>query len=59
LRTWKVDYRGKLAIHASQSIDTSACHKLGINPDILTTGAILGTVELLDIKELERMSMIN
>lgn len=54
LRTWKVDYRGKLAIHASQSINTSMCHKLGINPDVLTTGAILGTVELTDIKELEK-----
>ena len=52
LRTWTVSYRGALAIHASQTIDRDACIAFGMDPDHLTAGALVGTVELTAITEL-------
>lgn len=53
LRSWTVSYRGPLAIHASQTVSEAACQAFGIRPDQVTSGAILGTVELVSILELD------
>ena len=53
LRAWTVNYRGRLAIHASQTYDPAACRALGVTPETVTTGAVLGTVELTAIFELD------
>lgn len=55
LRTWTVGYRGPLAIHASRTIDREACAAYGIDPVQLTTGALVGTVELTAITELSKV----
>lgn len=52
LRTWSVSYRGTLIIHASQTIDRDACLTFNMDPDQVTTGALIGTVELVGIDEL-------
>ncbi len=53
LRSWKVNYHGSLAIHASQTIDKDACKLHGIDPDSVTSGAIIGTVDLVRILDLD------
>jgi hypothetical protein len=53
-RSWPTDYRGPLAIHASKRIDREAVSDLerwfeiNINDHELVTGAIVGTVDLVD-----------
>ncbi len=49
LRSWMVGYRGPLAIHASQTVDREACQAQGLNPDQVSTGAIIGVVDLVSI----------
>jgi len=49
LRSWTVSHRGLLAIHASQTVNEEACHRLGVDPRTVTTGALVGIVELTDI----------
>lgn len=52
-RSWKISHRGPLAIHASLKVDQDACSDQGINPDNLTTGAIVGHVNLFDIVKVD------
>jgi hypothetical protein len=47
-RTWSTRYRGKLLIHAGKTIDQDCTRRLGLDPDRLTRGAILGSVEVID-----------
>jgi hypothetical protein len=53
-RSWPTDYRGPLAIHASKPIDRQAVGDLErwleikINDNELVTGAVVGTVNLVD-----------
>ncbi len=53
LRTWTVAYRGPLAIHAAQTVEEQACLAQGLDPRRLTVGAVVGTVELANIVELD------
>jgi hypothetical protein len=48
-----VSHRGPLAIHASQTVDRAACQAHGIDPDELTTGALIGVVDLAEIVALD------
>lgn len=48
-RSWKTDYRGPLWIHASSKIETGECKLWGIDKKQLTTSAVLGCVELVDV----------
>jgi hypothetical protein len=48
-RTWATPYRGPLAIHAGRQFDRKICKELGLDPDTLVLGHILGIVELVDI----------
>jgi hypothetical protein len=58
-RSWRTDYRGRLLIHASQTADKWAmgayqeqAEEYGYDlPDEYPTGAIVGSVELVDCVE--------
>jgi hypothetical protein len=56
LRTWTVSYRGPLAIHASQTVEREACLAHGLDPDRVTTGAVIGVVDLVGIDMLDAES---
>ena len=49
LRTWSTHYRGPLAIYASLEVEKEACRVHGLDPQILSTGVVIGIVDLLDI----------
>lgn len=48
IRKWRTNYRGKLYIHASRSIDKEAMNYYGFSE--LLTGVIIGYVEIFGIK---------
>jgi hypothetical protein len=52
-RTWQTNYRGRIAIHASQTIGEEACVAYGLDPARVVRGALVGTVELVDILPLD------
>jgi hypothetical protein len=56
LRSWTVKYRGPLVIHASQTIERAACLEHGISPDGVTTGAVIGVVDLVMVERLDEGS---
>jgi hypothetical protein len=53
LRTYSTRYRGPLAIHAAQKVERDAALDHGLDPDDLSTGGIVGTVELADVIPLD------
>ena len=53
LRSWPVNYRGPLAIHAAQTVDREACAAHGLDPEAVATGAVIGIVELTAVEPLE------
>lgn len=56
LRTWSTRYRGPLAVFASQTVEKDRCLEYGIDPDRVTTGAVVGLVELVGVVELDDAS---
>lgn len=52
VRTYTTTHRGLLAIHASTNIDREACKVFGFDPANLMVGAVIGTVELVDVQPL-------
>lgn len=50
-RRWKTNFRGTFYIHAPKKIDLEACKHFGIDPDSLSTSALLGKAEVVDVKE--------
>lgn len=54
LRTWSTRHRGPLAIYASQTVEKEACLQHGLDPDQLTTGAVIGLVDLVGVVELDQ-----
>ena len=53
LRTWTVSHRGPLAIHAAQAVEEAACQAHGLAPGGLTSGALVGVVDLVEIIPLD------
>ena len=53
LRTWRTYYRGPLAVYASRTVEKEACVLHGFDPKKMTTGAVIGIVELVDIQMLD------
>jgi hypothetical protein len=51
LRPWNTKFRGEFLIHAGRNIEEAACRELGIDPNSLTRGAIIGKAYLYDVKE--------
>ncbi|NIO69360.1 MAG: ASCH domain-containing protein [Anaerolineae bacterium] len=52
-RTWQTTYRGRIAIHASQTVEEEACVAYGLDPARVARGALVGTVELVGILPLD------
>ena len=57
LRKWNTKIRGEFLVHAPIKIRKEAYEKLKIN-EKLTTGAIIGKVELVDVKKYESLKEI-
>ena len=57
LRKWNTKFRGEFLVHAPQKIRLDDCKRLKIKPE-LTVGAIIGKVELIDVKEYENAVQI-
>jgi hypothetical protein len=53
LRTWSTQYRGPLAIYASLEVEMEACQTNGLDPQTLSTGVVIGIVDLVDILPLD------
>lgn len=53
IRSWQTSYRGSLAVHASKERRDERCRALGFDPAALAYGAVVGTVELIDIVPLD------
>lgn len=53
LRTWATRYRGPLAVYASRQVEAEACRIHGLDPRQLTTGALIGIVDLVDVLPLD------
>ena len=51
LRNWNTFFRGKFLIHASKNVDKERSESLGIDHNMLTLGAIIGTAVLYDVKQ--------
>ncbi len=56
LRTWPTNHRGRLAMHASQKVDEDVCAAYGLDPASLTLGALVGTVEVVEMLPLNELS---
>ena len=57
LRKWNTNFRGEFLVHAPIKIRKKDCKKLKIKEN-LTTGAIIGKVELYDVKKYETLKEI-
>lgn len=44
----RTHYRGRILIHSSLTVEDRQARKLGTDPDEMTTGAIIGSVEIID-----------
>jgi len=53
LRTWETKYRGPLAVYASLTVEKEACAAHGVDTATLTTGALIGMVDLVDVTPLD------
>ncbi len=53
IRTWQVQHRGALVVHASSKRRDGRCRALGFDPRTLAYGALVGTVELTEIVSLD------
>ncbi|MGH7780835.1 MAG: ASCH domain-containing protein [Candidatus Binataceae bacterium] len=47
-RPWRTHYRGRILIQAALRIEREEALRLKLDPDDLTTGAIVGSVEIVD-----------
>jgi hypothetical protein len=52
LRTRRTTHRGLLAIRATKTVVEAFCRQVDLDPATLVTGAILGTVELVEVIEM-------
>jgi hypothetical protein len=54
-RTWRVNYRGPLAIHVSRTVDMDALRDLKLTMrELFPLGCVVGYVELFDIVNASR-----
>ncbi|KFM17516.1 ASCH domain protein [Marine Group I thaumarchaeote SCGC AAA799-P11] len=57
LRKWNTNYRGELLIHAPLKIRKEDCKRLRIGKKFVT-GAIVGKVEIYDVKKYESRNQV-
>src|ERR1700751_3370272 len=48
-RSWRTNHRGTLYIHAGLKTDVSACRRFQIDPRTVRTGAVIGSVQLVNV----------
>jgi predicted transcriptional regulator len=51
LRKWNTKFRGEFLIHAAKKILNEDCERMNFSPSSLTTGAIIGKVNLVNVKK--------
>ena len=51
LRKWNTKFRGEFLVHAAKNILMEDCKRMKISPSAITTGAIIGKVNLVDVKK--------
>ena len=51
LRKWNTKFRGEFLVHADKNILEEDCKRMKISPKTVTTGAIIGKVNLVDVKK--------
>ena len=59
LRKWNTKFRGEFLIHAAKNILEEDCKRMKISPKTVTTGAIIGKVNLVDVKKYESDKELN
>ena len=57
LRKWNTNFRGEFLVHSPLKIRTNDCKRLKISKK-LVTGAIIGKVEIIDVKKYNSKSEI-
>ena len=51
LRKWNTKFRGEFLVHAAKNILEEDFKRMKISPKTVTTGAIIGKVNLVDVKK--------
>ena len=51
LRKWNTKFRGEFLVHAAKNVLTEDCKRLEISPEEIVTGAIIGKVNLVNVKK--------
>ena len=51
LRKWNTKFRGEFLVHAAKKILIKDCKRMKIVPSTIVTGAIIGKVNLIDVKK--------
>ena len=59
LRKWNTKFRGEFLVHAARNILEEDCKRMKISPKTVTTGAIIGKVNLVDVKKYESDKELN
>ena len=59
LRKWNTKFRGEFLVHAAKNVLTEDCKRLKISPEEIVTGAIIGKVNLVDVKKYESDKELN
>ena len=51
VRNWNTKFRGEFLVHASKQIMNDDCNKFNLNPNTITTGAVVGKATVIDVKK--------
>lgn len=56
LRGWNTRFRGEFLVHSPQRVRIPDCRRLGMRPDSLATGAIIGKATIYDVTRYETVA---
>jgi ASC-1-like (ASCH) protein len=51
VRNWNTKFRGEFLVHASKQVMKDDCKKEQLDPNNITTGAVVGKAKLVDVKK--------
>jgi len=51
LRKWNTKFRGEFLVHAAKNVLQEDCKRMKISPETMVAGAIIGKVNLVDVKK--------
>jgi ASCH domain len=57
-RSWRTAHRGLFAIHAAWHVETAIAKLMGIPPESLVSGALVGTAEIVEMIEFDEESWL-